>query len=229
MSTARRWLRTALVLPVLLALGLTAGGTARASDDALPNSLRVPTITISNFAFVGDLTVFAGSFVIVHNADTAPHTLTAVDGSFTTPVIEGGGSAVFRAPATPGNYAITCTIHPRMSGVLRVGVPPAAHPVITIRGFQFTGDLTVPPGSTVTVTNADAAPHNVTAVDGSFATITLQQGQSATFTAPKAPGDYPIKCTIHARMAGTVTVGFIVVPAPLPAPAQPAMATGHHH
>jgi plastocyanin len=160
------------VLPVLLAASLMAGGAASASDDAGLDSV-IQVITIRNFAYEGDLTVFAGSLVIVRNADTAPHTLTAVDGSFTTGTIEGGKIAVFRAPKTAGSYAITCSIHPSMSGVLRVGVLPPRHPVITIQGFQFTGDLTVRPGSTVTVTNADAAPHNVTALDGSFATITL--------------------------------------------------------
>jgi len=217
-----------LVLPVVLALSLAGGGSAQASD-GIEHSLLIPIITIHNFAYEGDLTVFAGSLVVVHNADTAPHTLTAVDGSFTTKTIEGGKFAVFRAPTTAGSYVITCAFHPSMSGVLRVGVLPPKHPVITIRGFQFTGDLTVRPGSTVTVTNADAAPHNVTALDGSFATITLQQGQSATFKAPKARGDYPITCTVHPRMAGTVTVGFIAVPATSPPSADTAAAAEHHH
>ena len=156
MSTAPRWLRIVLVLPVLLAVSLMAGGAAVAADDAASDPL-IPVITIRNFAYEGDLTVLAGSLVIVRNADAAPHTLTAVDGSFTTGRIAGGQSAMFRAPMSAGSYAITCTIHPSMSGVLRVGVLPPRHPVITIHGFRFTGDLTVRPGSIVLVTNADPA------------------------------------------------------------------------
>ena len=77
---------------------------------------------------------------------------------------------------------------------------------ITIAGFAFGAELTVRPGSTVRVVNMDAAAHNVTAADGGFATQTLAQGGSATFTAPAAPGRYAFRCTLHPEMTGTLVV-----------------------
>ncbi|MDT5037262.1 MAG: hypothetical protein QOE03_2447 [Micromonosporaceae bacterium] len=216
----RPWRRTVLALAVVFGVGLTvSGGTALAAAPALSAG---PTITIKNFAFQGDLTVLTGATVVVRNADTVMHTLTASDGTFTTRTIQPGTSATFTAPKTAGNYAITCAFHPGMAGTLTVGVKPPRYPVITIRNFAFEGDLTVRPGSTVTVRNADAVMHTLTAVDGSFTTATIQPGGSATFKAPKAAGDYEITCNFHPFMAGTLTVGEIVTPQP-PPPAGPVV------
>jgi plastocyanin len=70
--------------------------------------------------------VTPGATVTVRNEDGAPHTLTAVDGSFSTPIIEAGGEATFQAPIEPGSYPITCQIHSFMSGTLVVAeeIPP---------------------------------------------------------------------------------------------------------
>jgi plastocyanin len=88
--------------------------------------------------------------------------------------------------------------------------PAAADPggsaTITISGFAFGQPLTVAPGATVEVVNTDAAPHNVTAADGSFETPDLAQDETATFTAPNAPGRYEFTCTLHPEMAGTLIV-----------------------
>ena len=168
-------------------------------------------ITIKGFAFQGDLTVRPGAMVTVRNADTVVHTLTAVDGSFTTKTIQPGKSATFKAPKKVGDYAITCEFHPSMKGTLKVArivtpPPPPVDPVITIKGFAFQGALTVPPGATVVVRNEDTARHTLTAVDDSFTTPTIEGGMSATFTAPTAPADYPITCVFHRSMMGTLTV-----------------------
>jgi plastocyanin len=77
---------------------------------------------------------------------------------------------------------------------------------ITIKGFAFGQPLTVAPGATVEVVNTDAAPHNVTAADGSFKTSNLNQDEKATFTAPTAPGRYEFTCTLHPEMTGTLIV-----------------------
>ncbi len=77
---------------------------------------------------------------------------------------------------------------------------------ITIKGFAFGQPLTVAPGATVEVVNSDAAPHNVTAADGSFETPDLAQDETATFTAPTEPGTYEFTCTLHPEMTGTLVV-----------------------
>jgi plastocyanin len=77
---------------------------------------------------------------------------------------------------------------------------------ITIQNFQFGEPLQVKPGATITVTNKDTAGHNVVAVDNSFKTDTLEQNQSATFTAPTKAGTYKFSCTLHANMTGTGTL-----------------------
>jgi plastocyanin len=195
-----------VVVAGLLGVGLVGGG-AEAEAAAAPAAKPKPAlIVISNFEFTGQLTVLPGETITVKNADLAPHTLTAVDGSFTTAVIQPGKSATLKAPKKVGAYAITCKIHPHMTGTLTVVKKPPKHPVVTIKNFTFTGQLVVRPGATITVKNADTAPHTLTAVDGSFTTKVIQPGKSATVKAPKKPGAYPITCKIHPDMMGTLTV-----------------------
>ncbi len=82
----------------------------------------------------------------------------------------------------------------------------ASGPTITIKNFSFHGDLTVAAGATVTVHNSDGAGHTFTAKDKSFDTGPIDPGQSKTFTAPTKPGKYPVTCTFHPSMSGTLTV-----------------------
>ncbi len=87
------------------------------------------------------------------------------------------------------------------------GGTAASTGTITIQNFQFGQPLTVKPGATITVTNKDSAPHDVVADDnGGFKTDTLDQNQSATFTAPTKAGTYKFSCSLHANMTGTGTL-----------------------
>jgi plastocyanin len=201
----RRWRAIGPVLAVLLGAGLLTGGGTALADTVTAAPVR-SVVVIMNFQFQGQLTVLPGETVTVRNADTAPHTLTAVDGSFTTPAIQPGMSATFKAPKKPAAYAITCKIHPHMTGTLTVVKKPPKHPVVIIKDFGYSGQLVVRPGAKVTVRNKDSVPHTLTAVDGSFTTKVIQPGKSATFKAPKKAGDYPITCQIHPEMSGTLTV-----------------------
>ncbi|HKT04071.1 MAG TPA: cellulose binding domain-containing protein [Rugosimonospora sp.] len=210
----RRFLRPVLAIAVT---ALLLAGAVAAAAAPVPAQAASPLIVITNFSFTGDLAVSPGVTVTVRNDDAVMHTLTAVDGSFTTPVIQPGTSATFVAPSTPGSYAVTCQIHSFMSGTLVVApasptpaVSPSASgpaaPLIVITNFTYTGDLTVPPGVTVTVRNADPVIHTLTAVDGSFTTPVIQPGTTATFVAPSTPGNHAIKCKIHSFMSGTLVV-----------------------
>lgn len=92
-----------------------AGG-AVTTDDAVPTA--APVITISGFAF-DTPTVAAGQTVEVVNLDSAPHTVTANDGSFSV-FLDAGATTSFVVPSTPGSYAFFCEVHPSMTSTLVV-------------------------------------------------------------------------------------------------------------
>jgi plastocyanin len=84
--------------------------------------------------------------------------------------------------------------------------PAAGTPAtLTIADFGFSA-VTVAAGTTVNVTNADAAPHTVTAVNGEFATGLIDAGTTVAFVAPTQPGTYTFFCDVHPTMQGTLVV-----------------------
>ena len=83
---------------------------------------------------------------------------------------------------------------------------PASENTITIADFAYGDPLTVAPGTEVTVVNEDSAPHNANDADGAFEEPLLQQGESATFTAPEEAGTYDLICTQHSQMSGELIV-----------------------
>ena len=78
---------------------------------------------------------------------------------------------------------------------------------VTIQNFTFTpSTLTIKPGTTVTWTNKDSVPHDVTSTNGPgvnatqtslYTSGTLSTGQTFTFTYTKK-GTYFYECKIHA-------------------------------
>jgi plastocyanin len=81
----------------------------------------------------------------------------------------------------------------------------AGTPTIAIQDFTFSTAL-VSPGADVTVHNADATSHTVTADDGSFNSDIVEAGTDGSFTAPTEPGTYAIHCTVHPIMTGDLVV-----------------------
>ncbi len=75
-------------------------------------------------------------------------------------------------------------------------------PAIVISGFAFSVSAAAP--GTVTVRNDDAAPHTVTADDGSF---DVRVAPNATAQIEVGAGSHPFRCTIHPTMTGTLEVG----------------------
>jgi plastocyanin len=65
--------------------------------------------------------------------------------------------------------------------------------------------ITIPLGTTVVFKDLDDDPHTVTAVDGSFDSKGLAQGDTFTFRFTKA-GTYHYYCKVHPFMKGTVIV-----------------------
>lgn len=83
---------------------------------------------------------------------------------------------------------------------------PVGGSTITIDNFAFESGVSAVAGSTLSVTNADGAPHTLTARDGEFDTGLLGSGESGDITLPSTPGTYAFFCELHPSMTGTVTV-----------------------
>jgi len=77
---------------------------------------------------------------------------------------------------------------------------------VGIAGFVFgPGTLTIGPGQSVTWTNGDDSPHQVTLTKSQERSAVLLKGQSHT-QAFAAPGVYEYSCGLHPNMKGTVEV-----------------------
>jgi plastocyanin len=107
-------------------------------------------------------------------------------------VVAGCGSGGTTSPATPSTSA----------------AEPIAANTVVINNFSFSpADLTVAPGTKVTVKNEDSTTHTLTATGAkAFDTGNIASGASAPFTAPTQPGSYAYTCTIHPFMKGTLKV-----------------------
>lgn len=92
---------------------------------------------------------------------------------------------------------------------------PVPSPVLFAVAQSYApGDVQVAQGSELTFVNADAARHDVTAVDADgagrplFKTRVLGAGQAAAVAGVEAlpPDTYQFFCSVHEYMRGTVTV-----------------------
>lgn len=90
---------------------------SKATGSATPAASRV---TIVDFAFdPGTVTVATGGSVTWKNGGSAPHTVSAADGSFDSGIVQPGATFSTRFPKA-GLYTYQCNIHPQMRGVVRV-------------------------------------------------------------------------------------------------------------
>ena len=122
-----------------------------------------------------------------------------------------------------------------LAAALAVGPAPAAaaggHRVM-IHDYAYSpASLTIAVGDSVTWTNMDASPHDVTVTRGpaSFHSPMLSTGQSWTYTFSVA-GPYTYICSIHPDMKASVEVAAPASPDPAPASVTAsASADDHRH
>ena len=82
----------------------------------------------------------------------------------------------------------------------------SANQTIAMRNFAFSpSNVQVPVGATVTWKNEDDAPHIAAAADGSWSTVNLRKGESASVKFDKA-GEYLYVCSYHTGMTGRLRV-----------------------
>jgi amicyanin len=146
--------------------------------------------------YVAALAAAAG-LVAVAACGAAPQTY----GSSTEPSTQ--TSPATPMPATP-MHGMSMPASPSTLGVGAV----LATKSVSIKNFAFRpASITVKVRSTVTWTNGDQAPHNVTSQrsGGPLRSPTLNKGNTYKYTFTKT-GRYAYLCTIHPFMTGTVVV-----------------------
>jgi plastocyanin len=85
------------------------------------------------------------------------------------------------------------------------GTSPAATDSVTVRNLAFSpASISVPAGTTVTWTNQDTPPHDVTFADGEHSER-LDTGATYERTFA-ATGSFDYVCSIHPQMNGRVVV-----------------------
>ncbi len=85
------------------------------STQTPPPATNGNTVSISNFSFVSNaLTVTAGTTVTWTNNDSAPHTVTADDNSFTSGNLSKGDTYSHKFTGT-GTFNYHCNVHPMMT------------------------------------------------------------------------------------------------------------------
>lgn len=105
---------------------------------------------------------------------------------------------------TAGCASAASSTAPTQSAPGPVASTSSGAATLTISGFTFSS-LSVRAGALITVVNQDQVPHTVD-VHGTAIDVSVAANGRATFTAPAAPGSYPLTCDIHPAMHGTLQV-----------------------
>jgi len=176
--------------------------------------------TLLNFA-PDTITVYINinNTVIWQNLDKVAHTVTAVDNSFNSGLIEPGKTWNYTF-TTPGNYSYYCEIHPawmRGEVIVKQLAPGNLLSVVTIPAgtsqnpnnpvYNYEPDnflVIIDVNNTVKFVNDDSVNHTVTDLP-LFNSGNIVPG-GAWVHVFDTPGTYTFRCIYHSWMVGTITV-----------------------
>jgi plastocyanin len=219
------------------------GGTAFAASTTVTvgTSLSPKDITVGTSLSPKDITVAPGT-TVTWTATSGQHKLESTSGpeelksddlnagSSWTHTFTKVGTYAYVDKENENNAALHGTVTVKSGAASTPGVPgaPAAPAptsvAVTLAGKAFSpASVTVAVGGTVTWTNKDSMPHNVTANGGAFKSATLAPGAVFSFKFT-TPGTYPYNCTFHGGMNGTVIVPSASGSVPPPVAGAPAAA-----
>jgi plastocyanin len=118
LSKIPTWLLV-LIVPVIAAVAVVATNPRWSAPSSTPTAGS--QVRIQDFAFLPkEIRVAPGTKVVVVNADSTTHTMSAIGGQFDTSNLAPGKRKIITAPTTPGTYKFMCQIHPNMLGTLVV-------------------------------------------------------------------------------------------------------------
>ena len=107
-------------LAAILTLALIALAAAPLFVHAKPSKPATVNVAIKGMKYTpASVTIKTGDSVVWTNADQRDHTVVAGDGSFSSGNIGPGATFSF-AFTKPGKFEYSCSLHPRMKGVVIV-------------------------------------------------------------------------------------------------------------
>lgn len=163
-----------------------SGNVPERAAAAPPPAGAVP-VQIVNLAFSpASVAVPVGGTVTWTNDDSLPHTATALDGSFDSGILDGGGTFNWTFEA-PGTFAYQCALHPQMRGEVVVtgdGPVTSAQSAATPEATPAATPVATPEGATVAGEGGAAGEASVEIVDLAFEpqTITAPAGTEVVWT-----------------------------------------------
>lgn len=112
--------------PLLIAVALAAFGVGCSSSSAKPASctdaVSTSTVTLADFSFTPACTAAtAGATLTITNAGALPHTFTVSGTSVNVLVQNGETKDLPLTGLAPGTYPVVCSLHPQMTGSLKIG------------------------------------------------------------------------------------------------------------
>lgn len=116
--------RSATLALAVIAIAGCSGNPAALGSGAVPGSdftasARI-VVKVVNYEYSPKtLAIKAGTTVLFVNKDVMTHTVTAFDGSFSSPLIEPGKSWKHTFKKA-GKFKYYCQIHPQMRGIVKV-------------------------------------------------------------------------------------------------------------
>jgi plastocyanin len=196
--------RLACALGGALVLGAAAPAAAMDDDGPAPVSIQFAAYAPPQ------IQILAGDTASWHNASSRAHTVTAADGSWTSPRLPIGAMFAHRFDV-PGTYAYYCQIHSFMRGevdVERLLLTAPREAAVPGRPFTLAGRAALPAGSTVSIqADAGAGPRTAATAtvgdDGAFGAKLVAQASATYRAVAGADASPPVQVLVLNR---TVTV-----------------------
>jgi plastocyanin len=118
---AGRWIAVACVVVFVIA-GTACGGSKSGGSVACATPVSTTSVTIVDYAFNPSCTAAtSGATLTLKDTGAIAHTFTVHGTSIDVAIASGETKQVPLTGIAPGTYEVVCTLHPTMTGALRVG------------------------------------------------------------------------------------------------------------
>ncbi len=119
MKRNRIW-KMGIIVAAVIGIVMLAAISRTVTASAQQAPAKTADVKIDNFSFgPAAMTIAAGTTITWTNHDDIPHTVVSTDGVFKSKVLDTDEKFTFTFDK-PGTYPYFCSIHPKMTGTVKV-------------------------------------------------------------------------------------------------------------